>query len=395
MNLFDTISMIRVRLRRKKLRTSLAILGILVGIMAVTAITTIGNSGERAVFAEFSKMGINGVNIKKRIAKTSSPQNLLYSDVRLAKETISDTYISGVYANTGTVQNNNIDRDSYILGVDSDFYKIASLKIVEGRFISKSDNDNQNLVCVIDSYTKKKLYNNENVLGKTIKLSTVYGENSFTICGILENSSGVMSESMPLFMYIPVNSIQKVFHTDKLDYISVVSMNEKKLEDKSNEVLNLIEKEKKDTNVFYIDNINKEKENIENASKLLKNIIGAIALISLIVGGIGVMNIMLVSVSERTREIGIKKSIGAKNTDILFEFLVEALFITLFASILGLSFGIIISIVIANFLEIKFLISVSSITNIFLISFVTGLIFGGYPALIAGNLDPVVALRSE
>jgi putative ABC transport system permease protein len=395
MNLIDTISMIRVRLKRKKLRTSLAVLGILVGIMAVTAITTIGNSGERAVFAEFSKMGINGVNIKKRIAKTSSPKSLIYNDVRLAKKSISDTYISGVYSNLGTVQNNGIERDSYILGVDSDFYRIASLKISEGRFISNSDNDNQNMVCVIDSYTKKKLYNNENVLGKTIKLSTVYGENSFTICGILENSSGVMSDSIPLFMYIPANSIQKVFHTDKLDYLSVVSMNENKLEEKSNEVLKLIESESTEKDIFYIDNINKEKQNIQNASSLLKNIIGAIALISLIVGGIGVMNIMLVSVSERTREIGIKKSIGAKNSDILFEFLIEAMFITLFAAILGLGFGIVISFIIASFLEIEFLISFSNIANIFLISFLTGLIFGGCPALIAGNLDPVVALRSE
>ena len=393
MKFFDILSMLKIRLKRKKIQTALAVLGIAVGVMSVTAITTVGNSGERAVFGEFAKMGINGVNIKKRISKTHSDIIFSYDNVITAKKNVSDIYVSGIYTNVGSVSHNNIDRDAMIMAVDSDFYKIASLKLEEGRFISSSDNENENLVCVIDSYTKKRLFDNENVLGKEIKLSTLINEETFTICGVMENSGGIINDSIPLFFYMPVNSITKVFNTKMLDYISVVSYDESLLDEKSNEVLRLIEKQNNVSDVFYIDNINAEKEKIENATNLLKDIIGAIALISLVVGGIGVMNIMLVSVNERTKEIGIKKSIGAKNGDILFEFLVEALFITLFAGIIGMGAGIAVSVLFARILDISFVLSFGTLAKIFSISFLTGIIFGGYPALIAANKDPVVALR--
>ena len=391
MNFFDITSMIKIRFRRKKVRTLLAVLGIAVGVMSVTAITTIGDSGEKAVFGEFSKMGIDGVNIKKRISSTNSKITLTYSDVIKAKENVFDSYISGIYTNAGIVTNNDTDRDCMILAVDGDFYKIASLKLSEGRFISSSDNENQNFVCVIDKTTKKNLYNNENVLGKTINLTTNNGTEAFTICGVLENFGGAISESIPLFFYMPVNSIEKAFNTKAIDYISVVSFDKDKYLEKSNEILNLLDNKEH----FFIENINAEKEKIENATEMLKNIIGAIALISLIVGGIGVMNIMLVSVSERTREIGIKKSIGASNRDILLEFLTESLFLTLFAGIIGMLAGILISYNVSKILDISFVLSKGALLRIFLISFSTGIIFGGYPALIAANKNPVNALHSE
>ena len=391
MSFFDIISMIRIKIRRKKIRTGLAVLGIAVGVMSVTAITTVGDSGEKAVFGEFTKMGIDGVNIKKRISKLSNNIHLTYKDIEKAKSKISDAYISGIYTNAGVVTNNDMERDSMVMAVDNDFYKIASLKLTEGRFISQSDNDNQNLVCVIDNITKKKLYNNQDVLGKTIDLTTNSGTETFIICGVLENSGGAISDTIPLFFYIPVNSIEKIFNSKEIDYISIVSHDKERLTEKSNEIFDLIDN--KDN--FFIENINAEKERIEKAMGMLKNIIGAIALISLIVGGIGVMNIMLVSVSERTREIGIKKSIGASNMDILFEFLTESLFITLFAGFLGIMSGILISYLFAKMLDIIFVLSKAALLKIFIISFSTGLVFGGYPALIAANKDPVIALRSE
>jgi putative ABC transport system permease protein len=192
---------------------------------------------------------------------------------------------------------------------------------------------------------------------------------------------------------MPVNSIKKVFNTNAVDYISAVSRDSVQLNEKSGKILELVEKSNKTNGIFYIEDINSEKEKIENATGLLKNIIGAIALISLIVGGIGVMNIMLVSVNERTREIGIKKSIGAKNSDILEEFLIEALIITLFAAILGMAAGIGVSVVCSKVLDITFILSWHSLMKIFAISFFTGIIFGGYPALIAANQNPVTALR--
>jgi len=391
MNFFDIISMLKIRLKRKKIRTSLAILGIAVGVMSVTAIETVGDSGEKAVFGEFTKMGIDGVNIKKRVSKLSANINLTYSDVEKAKGNVDEAYISGIYTNAGAVTNNEIERDCMIMAVDNDFYKIASLKLTEGRFISPSDNENKSLVCVIDSITKKKLYNSEEVLGKTIELTTGSGIEVFTICGVLENSGGAISDSIPLFFYMPVNSIEQVFKTKNIDYISIVSHDKDKLEEKSREVLKLVN----NSEAFFIEDINAEKEKIEKATDMLKNIIGVIALISLIVGGIGVMNIMLVSVNERTKEIGIKKSIGASNRDILFEFLTESLFITLFASIIGMLIGILVSYGFAKFLEIAFILSKTALVKIFTISFLTGIVFGGYPALIAANKDPVIALRSE
>ena len=391
MKFFDIVTMLKTRLSRKKIRTCLAVLGIAVGVMSVTAITTVGDSGERAVFGEFSKMGIDGVNIKKRVSKINSKINLTYNDVKKAKENVSDAYISGIYTNVGVVSQNEFERDCMVMAVDSDFYKIASLKLSEGRFISNSDNENQNLICVIDDATKKRLYGNQNVLGKTIDLMTSGGVESFIICGVIENSGGAISDSIPLFFYIPVNSVDKIFNTKSIDYISVVSHEKEKFLEKSTEVLDLLDNK----DIFFIEDINAEKAKIENATDMLKNIIGSIALISLIVGGIGVMNIMLVSVSERTKEIGIKKSIGASNNDILFEFLTESLFITLFAGIIGMLAGILVSYFFSKALDINFILSKTALLKIFSITFFTGLIFGGYPALIAANKDPVRALYSE
>lgn len=382
-------------LRANKLRSALTTLGIIIGVFSVILLVSLGNGLQTYITGQIAGLGSNIIFVVPgKIGGSQGPgegvNKLTIANVKYFEERMDDiALISPMVSKITTVKYlNNSNQDTNIWGVSADFPDIISTEIVQGTFFTNTQERNGSKVAVIGQTVKKNLFPNTNPVGKKITLSGA----RYTVIGVAASKGSSLGQDQDNVVVIPFTAAQKLFSIDLANaiYISATSPELVELVQKRAKEVLLTRLEEDD---FTIMTQEQTLETVNNITSVLTAALGGIAAISLIVGGIGVMNIMLVSVTERTKEIGLRKALGAKRKDILLQFLLEAVMLSLLGGIIGILLGLAASAIIASF----FFATVTpwSVFLAFGFSMAVGIIFGITPAYRASRLSPIEALRYE
>ncbi len=403
------VNLLRLALRaikRNKMRAFLTMLGIIIGVAAVIAMVAIGQGSKQSIQSQLSGMGSNMIVIRPnsniqggaRLDNTTV-QTLTEPDVTaLERDPQYITAVSPQVSSRGQVINGPNNWTTNIQGVSPDFLKIRSWPLQEGMNFTDQDIKTAAKVCLAGQTVVSNLFpDGSDPLGKMIRFKNI----PFKIIGVLskkgENTFGQDQDDVIL---APVTTVQKrILATIYYQTIFASALDEKstdKAVDEITSVLRASHKLPQGTDDDFT--VRSQAELISTftaTSQILTILLAVIAGISLIVGGIGIMNIMYVSVTERTKEIGLRMSIGARGIDILMQFLVEAILISVTGGLIGVVFGIAATKLVTVFLHWPTLITQASVILSFMVCFITGVFFGYYPALKASKLDPIEALRYE
>jgi len=408
MNLIESIKIAFNAIWINKMRSLLTMLGIIIGISSVIAIVALGSGAEQSIGAEFERFGANRIAIVTNWEEKIFRSDLFTDqDVEALKRAFPSEIdsISVIRSRTGTVINrarNNEETVVNMNGVGEEYGQIAKLKMLSGRFLLPNDIQSRRYSIVIDDKLAIDMFGRTNVLGERLLISTGRTTTTFTIVGIYETPKSMFADMVgfeqPSNLYLPISTLRKIYGLHDLNSVIEMNLNaEYEPNETMNRMISLIERRRGNIgeNKYVGHSAEGQLEIINNVMGVLTAVISAIAAISLLVGGIGVMNIMLVSVTERTREIGIRKALGAKHKDIMNQFLVEAVIISGIGGAIGTTLGIGLSYVIAIFVKVPPATDFTTVLIAVAISAGVGIFFGLYPANKAAKLDPIDALRYE
>lgn len=385
-----------------KLRSALTMLGMIIGVMAVILLVSVGTGAKRYITSEFESLGTNVIIIQpgKTDKKnsmgppvSSSKGKLTMSDVEaLQKNTQGLAAVSGVMFGAGVVKNEQATNNINILGANDQFNHIFNMTINEGNYFSKEDEEAGRRVVVLGHTIKENLFGSENALGKLVKVN----ESEHRIIGIIKPTGDKLGFNVDDMVFIPTKSALRLFNTDKLFGIRAAAKSRSGLDDAVNEITAILKERHNGEEDFTIVTQVTMMESMNTILNMLTYALAAIAFISMLVGGIGIMNIMLVSVTERTREIGIRRAVGARRSDILKQFMIEAVVISVSGGLIGIFLSEAITHTLHLFLPAfdmrpPFWIIPPS----FFLSFFTGVAFGVWPARKAAHIQTIDALRYE
>jgi len=396
-------------LSANKLRTGLTMLGIVIGVAAVISMTAIGQGASSSITSSIESMGSNLIYVS-RAWENANPQALTMADAEAIIESGGAPSVLAVAPSVSTSRTVVYSDDSIsttVMGVTPDYESVRNTSVSSGRFISDEDIDANSTVAVLGSDVVEELFGSEiGVIGQKIRISNMLYE----VVGILETTgSSSMGSSGDNQIIVPITTalsrlVARSNANDEVDMISVSATDSESIDSAISEITSLLRSrhdigsdEDDDFNIMSMESVTEAATSITG---VLTVFLGGIAAISLLVGGIGIMNIMLVSVIERTKEIGLRKAVGAKNNDILMQFMVESLIIGLVGGILGVVLGWGLTLVIKNIAaaasyDLTPAITLGSVLIAVLFSVGVGVVFGIYPANRASKLEPVEALRSE
>ena len=402
-------------LKSNKMRSLLTMLGIIIGISSVISIVSIGSALTSSVTSLMSDMGAGNIYgyVYQRGDNTNEPEDsdlLSLEDLDNVKERFKDEILDIEVSERGiSGEAKSLGRSTanvYVTGVNSGYKSVENFKISKGRFISKKDVKGNKKTAVVSDKLVKKLFKNEpNPLGKEFKVADYMGENSdtYTIVGIYEYKKSMFEggmgneEDMPTAVYTSVTSVKESSDIKNYQSLSIKPKPGCDSNKLTEELQKYFENKYKTNKYFMVAVYNGENE-LESFTKVLdivSLVVSIIAAISLLVGGIGVMNIMLVSVTERTREIGTRKALGAKSSHIKMQFITEAVIICIIGGTIGITLGIGTGIIACLVLKTQVSVSIPTICISLAFSMGIGVFFGYYPAKKAAKLDPIEALRYE
>jgi putative ABC transport system permease protein len=387
-----------------KVRSGLTMLGIIIGNASVIGMVGIGEGAQKLAAQQFESLGPNVLFIvpgSREAQRTTIdlPKTLVLADAEaIASQVPSINEVAPQINARLLVNYRNKNLDTLIIGTTPEFLTVRSFDVAQGRFFTDIDIRRNNRVAVIGSDILEKLYNNQNPIGKNIRIRNV----SFQVIGVMESKGAFLGTNQDESVYIPLTTMsnQIVGNTSpygiELTFISVSAKDENNIGAAQFQIENLLRLRHKiiRENDFDVQTQKDILQIVGTITNGLTIMLAAIAGISLLVGGIGVMNIMLVSVTERTQEIGLKKAIGATSNNILTQFLIEAVILAISGGLFGTFIGISGVILVGIFSPLPATVSVSSIILAVSVSGGIGLFFGVFPAQRAAKLDPIVALRS-
>ncbi|HCE31163.1 MAG: hypothetical protein UT54_C0015G0008 [Candidatus Daviesbacteria bacterium GW2011_GWB1_39_5] len=379
-----------------KLRSFLTMLGIVIGVMSVILLISMVTGLQTFITAQIQGLGSNLLFvIPGRIGGARSPggvqaNRLIYSDaVNLRSKLAGEADVSAAIQRNATLKfGNKNDKGAAVFGVESNYPKIISIKLTQGRFFNSSEQQSARKVAVIGQSAKTTLFGEGTSLNQIIDVAAI----KYKVIGVLEPRGSIFGIDQDNSIYVPFQTAQRQFGIDRLNtiYISANDSDEVKIvQDKATAIL----KRRLSEDEFTVQSQEQALSTISQITGVLSLALGGIAAISLIVGGIGIMNIMLVSVTERTREIGLRKAVGAKPSDIRNQFLIEAITLSGLGGIIGIVLGFGISLIIGRFFTTT--VPWWSVLLSFGFSAIVGIIFGVAPAIRAAKLDPITALRYE
>lgn len=401
MDVIETISIARDSLLSNRMRSLLTMLGVIIGVAAVIMLVSIGEGARKYIQKELGELGSNIlVVVPGKTAKeggmhmgTSAVRKLLYSDALLIEKRSSNVlHAIPVIVGTSWIKHAGKSRDTYVVGVNEDYFDIRNLKIAVGRGINTSDVDSSRRVCVLGTTVKDEVLGDANPLGASVTI----GDSKYRVIGVMQKKGVALGFDIDDVVFIPTTTSKELFDTDRLFNITIKIKSPDVILDAKKDIKDILIKKHANKEDFTILSQDEMIAVMGKILNIMTSVLAGIAAISLIVGGIGIMNIMLVSVRERTREIGIRKALGAKNRDILFQFLVEAVTLSIIGGICGTIVGGSLSLIIPYFIEfLPTELVWWAIILSFFFSAAVGVFFGVYPARKASLLHPIVALRYE
>ena len=393
MNLKQAFSLALKSLSGSKLRAILTMLGIIIGVAAVIIIVSLVNGVTSDLVAQFEEMGATTINVSvmgrggNRSVSIDDMQNLVTDNPELLESMSPSITISGATAKNGSA---NVSPTT-LAGVNENYTDIKGLEITNGRGLEYADSEYRLRNCVIGTYIAKELFGSSNVLGETLKINGI----NFYVVGVLEETGDSEEASADDIILVPYTMAQKITSGfSRGTYIFNA-----KSKEVSSEAQTLIEdylfKVFSSENAYRVSNMSEMIDTINEMTATMSLMLACIAGVSLLVGGIGIMNIMLVSVTERTREIGIRKSLGATPWDIMSQFVVEAITVSCLGGVIGIVLGIVGSFIAGKLIDMKAAISLGAIVISFTVSAIIGIAFGYFPAKKASRLNPIDALRYD
>jgi putative ABC transport system permease protein len=409
MNIFENIRISFRALAANKLRSGLTMLGIIIGVAAVVALMSIGRGATRSVTSRVEGLGSNLISVTSArivrqagVGAQSTP--LYYSDYQAIAKDVPDVIgISPTYQSSEQVAYGANQSQFTITGVTPAFASVQAYTVAQGRFISNADNYAETRVVVLGSQAASDLFSGLNPMGRDITINGI----NFTVVGVLESKGTTGFFSTDEVVLIPLETgYSRIFGGRSLDNgkrtlssISLSAANPNVVDTVISQVEYVLRREHRltlnDTLPFSVSSQSQALSTLTSITSTLTAFLGAIAGISLFVGGIGIMNIMLVSVRERTREIGLRKAVGARRSVILMQFIVETITLSLVGGILGILLGAAIAGVVTLTGLITTYVSLDVVLYSFFFAALVGLFFGIYPAYQAASLRPIEALRYE
>ena len=380
-----------------KMRSLLTMLGIIIGIASVVSVVALGNGSEKKILADISAMGTNTISIFPGRGfgdrRSGRIKTLTIDD---AKVIAKQSYVASATPQTnssGTLTYRNTDLSASLYGVGEQYFDVRGLKLESGRLFDEGDVKEDAQVVVIDQNTKNKLFGEDtDPLGKTI----LFRKRPLTVIGVMQKEENSFGNADVLMLWSPYTTVMHQItgesHTNSITVKIKDDANTQVAEKGLTELL----KTRHGTEDFFMNNSDSIKQMVESTTGTMKLLISSIALISFVVGGIGVMNIMLVSVTERTKEIGVRMAIGARRNNILQQFLIEAVLICIIGGLVGVGLSTAISLVFNHFVtEFPMEISIGSVIGAVVCSTAIGVAFGFMPANKASKLNPIDALSKD
>lgn len=386
-----------------KLRSILTMLGVIIGVAAIITTTSIGEGAKADITERISTLGANILAVRpgqsrfRGRSSADSRKSLTVEDIAtLQARGKSFGYVTPELSNRAQVKYLNKNTNTTIVGTSPEYLVTANFTVENGSFFTEHDIRYRQRVCVLGKTVADDLFGQVSPVGQKIKIRNI----GFHVLGVMKEKGASGWRNPDDQVFIPYSTAMKrVFGSEYLSSISIQANDEKLLQTAETEVTELLRKQHKIAANkeldFHVRNQAEFMETLEESSQTFTNMILGIAVVSLIVGGIGIMNIMLVSVTERTKEIGLRKAVGAQRTDILFQFLVESTTLALVGGIVGVGVGIIGADMVPSLWGWRTVISPVYGILSFVVSALVGVFFGAYPAWKAAKLHPIDALRHE
>jgi len=409
----DAIKISIINLRANKVRSFLTMLGLVIGITSIIIIMSVGAGAQSLIINQIKGFGTNLISVLPGSSDEEGPPasvfgititTLKYEDALALekKQNVENAVAAGAYiTGQGTVSYRGVSLEATYTGTTANHLSIEETKVTQGRFFDESEEKSLSRVVVLAPAIAEEIFGQQDPIGETIKIK----KHAFKVIGVMEERGVVGLENQDNKIFIPISTAQKTMLG--VDHVALIRVKIDQTEniDQSIEEIKQTLRERHDIDDpsdddFSVRAAAQALEIVTTITDALKFFLAAVGGIALVVGGIGIMNIMLIAVNERIREIGLRKAVGARNINLISQFLAETVVITLIAGAIGIIIGAVISglvALVANYLEYDwdFIVSVQSILLGLGISSLIGLVFGLYPAIKTSKIEPIAALRYE
>ena len=397
--ILDYIGLSVRNILKRKMRNFMTIAGIVIGITSITIIVTVGKTGETILAGELDKYGMDGVNITSQLG-TNGYGKLNDNTIKILKDNLAEVSDAmPLMLDFKKAKILNGIRESAIFGIGHNADKLANLTLLFGSNFSYSDVAAKSRKCIVDENLAQKTYQRKNIVGKHISVLLGGQYVDFEVIGVAKSQSDTINllsmGAMPEFIYIPYTTFMECDNTTTFDQIVLGVLKDADTSQIALQAQNILSVTTQNAGGYSAINMRQQKSNVKNITAIVAALLTLIAGISLIVSALSIMIIMVTSVGERKREIGVKKAIGAKKIDIVLEFLIESIIITITGVVLGLLLGLSICIAGGYMLGVSIKINFEFILFSIVFSAVIGVLFGVYPARKAAGLSPIIALKNE
>ncbi len=390
MKILQCLKMALNAILANKMRAFLTMLGIIIGVLSVTVMVAIGQGSTSDITSRISSLGTNLITVRNNNPRV---MHLTLDEVEELRGSGGVSQVAPVISSSLTCKAGINTYDTTVYGTTEGYDTIRSYTLSTGRFITASDVENRSSVCVIGVEVADELFAQRDVIGETVRIDG----RAYTVVGLFTEMGDSEGTSLDSMVFIPFTIAQRTFRNTTIStfYASADSGADEDIDRAVTTLENFMYEKTGDEDYYTVTSQSQLLETMSEVANTLSMLLAGIAGISLLVGGIGIMNIMLVSVSERTREIGIRKAIGAQKLDIMLQFLIEAVSISLMGGLIGLGLGYFVVNVVAPLINVTMVMSSGVALLSVVFSVLVGVIFGSYPANMAASLLPIEALRYE
>lgn len=403
MNFSESFKQAIDSLKANKLRSILTMIGIIMGVFSVITILAVGNATQGYINSQFEKLGANTISVVYKSMSISQSDMLVNEDLNVIKNASQDIKNVGtMFQGNGTLRMGSENKNAMVYGVTSQYRNFDPKEMAIGRYISDIDDSSRARVVIVSDKFAKKYFKKIEIIGEILTLKSQWGSTmNLKVIGVTKTADDIMGSIMNLedyatTIYMPLGTLQEIYFNNKnLNEIKVSIVEKNKIKDVSQRIIKALELKHKNKDKYYT----YSSEDVQGVFSKITTVVSAvllvIAIITLVVGGIGIINILLVSVTERIREIGVRKALGAQKKDIVMQFLTESILMTGISGLIGILLGLAVGAIISSQLKLPPIVDLKIIVLAFLGSIGLGLMFGVYPAKRAADLDPIESLRYE